>query len=406
MSRPRLAIWLHGARIADVESRGFADLRLRHTNTALVRWLINTPLISCSLRVSRLWQPASAYLRGLLPEGRHLAVAAQAANVATSDTYGLLLRYGRDVAGALVITRHDEEPDEGRWGIEPYTAETLGIAVGALDDGGEIVYPDSELSIAGLQNKLLLVGTESGWARPTGGRPSTHILKLDDSLRPGLIDAEYHALLVAGEIGLSSSDPMLLDVAGRHCLIVRRFDRSTADGVVRRVHQEDVCQALGVNHEAHNGRGKYEATGGPSFRAVAGLLQSDADDADHELVALAKLMTFTAVVGNADGHGKNVAFLHGADGRIRVAPAYDTVPTMLWSKLHTRPGMYIGGVEDLVRVDRDALIREATEWKMNKQTAITTIDQTLELLRAVTVDHDELAELIAANLDRIHRRLN
>lgn len=406
MSRPRLAIWLHGARIADVESRGFADLRLRHTNTALLRWLINTPLISCSLRVSRLWQPASAYLRGLLPEGRHLAVAAQAANVATSDTYGLLLRYGRDVAGALVITRHDEEPDEGRWGIEPYTAETLGIAVGAMDDGGEIVYPDSELSIAGLQNKLLLVETDTGWARPTGGRPSTHILKIDDSLRPGLIDAEYHALLVAGEIGLSSSDPMLFEVAGRHCLIVRRFDRSTVDGVVRRVHQEDVCQALGVNYEAHNGRGKYEATGGPSFRAVAGLLQSDADDADHEMVALAKLMTFTAVVGNADGHGKNVAFLHGADGRIRLAPAYDTVPTMLWSKLGTRPGMYIGGVADLVRVDRDALIREATGWKMNKQTAITTIDQTLELLRAVTVDHDELAELIATNLDRIDRRLS
>ena len=335
-----------------------------------------------------------------------MAVAAHAANVAASDTYGLLLRYGRDIAGALVITRHDEAPDEGRWGIEPYTAETLGIAVGALDDGGEIVYPDSELSIAGLQNKLLLVETETGWARPTGGRPSTHILKIDDSLRPGLINAEYHALVVAEEIGLSSSDPMLLEVGGRHCLIVRRFDRSTADGVVRRVHQEDVCQALGVNHEAQNGRGKYEAKGGPSFRAVAELLQSDAEDAEHEMVALAKLMTFTAVVGNADGHGKNVAFLHGADGRISLAPAYDTVPTMLWSKLATRPGMYIGGVADLVRVDRDALIREATGWKMNKQTAITTIDQTLELLRAVTVDHDELAELISTNLDRIDRRLN
>jgi len=403
LSRPRLAIWLDDTRIADVESRGFADLRLRHTNTALDRWPVNTPLISCSLRVGRSWQPASAYLRGLLPEGRHLGVAAQAANLATSDTYGLLVRYGRDVAGALVITRHDEEPDEGRWGIQPYTADTLSVAVGALDDGGEIVYPDSEQSIAGLQNKMLLVETEAGWARPTGGRPSTHILKLDDSLRPGLIDAEYHALLVAGEIGLSSSDPTLLEIAGRHCLIVRRFDRLIADGAVRRVHQEDVCQALGVYHEAHEGRGKYEATGGPSFRATAELLQSDADDANREMVALAKLMTFTAVIGNADGHGKNVALLHGADGRIRLAPAYDTVPTMLWPNLRTRPGMYIGGVADLARVDRDALIREATRWKMNKQTAITTIDQTLELLRAVTVHHHELAGLIATNLDRIQR---
>lgn len=403
MSRPRLAIWLDGARIADVESRGFADLRLRHTNTALTRWSINTPLISCSLRVSRLWLPASAYFRGLLPEGRHLSIAAQAANVATSDTYGLLLRYGRDIAGALVITRHDEEPNEGRWGIEPYTAETLGIAVGALDDGGEIVYPDSELSIAGLQNKLLLVETKTGWARPTGGRPSTHILKIDDSSRPGLIDAEYHALLVAGEIGLSSSNPKLLKIAGRHCLIVRRFDRSTADGEIQRIHQEDVCQALGLHHDAHNGRGKYEAMGGPSFRTVADLLQSDAENSDHEMVALAKLMTFTAVIGNADGHGKNVAFLHGTDGRICLAPAYDTVPTLLWSKLSTRLGMSIGGFIDLAQVDRDALIREAIGWKMNKQTAIATIDETLELLRVTIVNHDKLAELIATNLDRIGR---
>lgn len=404
MSRPRLAIWLHGVRVADVESRGFADLRLRHTNTALDRWPINTPLISCSLRVGRSWQPASAYLRGLLPEGRHLAAAAQAANVATSDTYGLLLRYGRDVAGALVFTRHDEEPDESRWGVEPYTADTLGVAVGALDDAGEIVYPDSELSIAGLQNKMLLVEIEAGWARPTGGRPSTHILKLDDSLRPGLIDTEYHALLIAGEIGMNSSEPILLEVAGRRCLIVRRFDRSIADGAVRRIHQEDACQALGVNHEAHEGWGKYEAMGGPSFRAVAELLQFDADDADREMVALAKLMTFTAVIGNADGHGKNVAFLHDADGRIRLAPAYDTVPTMLWPKLRTRLGMYIGGVTDLIHVDRDALIREATGWKMNKQAAINTIDQTLEQLGAVVIQHEELARLVAGNLDRIQRK--
>ena len=55
-------------------------------------------------------------------------------------------------------------------------------------------------------------------------------------------------------------------------------------------------------------------------------------------------------------------------------------------------------------IDRDALIREATGWKMNKQTAITTIDQTLEQLRTATVHHDELAGLIASNLDRIQRR--
>ena len=401
MSKPRLAVWLHGIRVADVEARGFADLRLRHTAAALDRWPVNTPLISCSLRVSRTWQPASPYLRGLLPEGRHLAAAAQAANLATSDTYGLLLRYGRDVAGALVITRHDDEPDVNRWGIEPYDDESLARAVGALDDGGEIVHPDSELSIAGLQNKLLLVATADSWARPTGGRPSTHILKLDDALRPGLIDAEHHALLLAGLLGISASDPQVIDIRGRRCLIVRRFDRFVSDAWVGRVHQEDACQAVGIPHERHDGRGKYESAGGPSFRSIAGLLESDARRPTEQLVALAKLMTLTAVIGNADGHGKNVALLHDADGYIKLAPAYDTVPTMLWPQLRTRLGMSIGGIADVADVSRDALINETRGWHVNPRVAADTVDQTLEQLGSITVEHPELANLVRTNMARI-----
>jgi serine/threonine-protein kinase HipA len=404
MSKPRLAIWLHGMRIADVESRGFGDLRLRHTNEALERWPINAPVISCSLRIGRSWQPAAAYLRGLLPEGRHLAAAAHAANVATSDTYGLLVRYGRDVAGALVITRHDERPDESRWGMEPYTSETLAGAVDALDAGNDVVYPDSELSIAGLQNKLLLVVTGDGWARPISGRPSTHILKLDDPLRPGLIDAEHHALLAAANVGVDASESAVREIADRRCLFVRRFDRTVTEGVVQRVHQEDACQALGVHHEAGGGRGKYESAGGPSFKDVAELLRTDSRDADQELRKLARLMTFTVVVGNADGHGKNVALLHDDDGYVRLAPAYDTVPTMLWPKLRTTPGMYVGGVADLLRVDRDALVRETRSWKLNSVVAVQTIDQTLDQLRAARIDHDDLCGLVAANLDRIRAK--
>lgn len=48
-------------------------------------------------------------------------------------------------------------------------------------------------------------------------------------------------------------------------IVVERYDRVVRDGVVRRVHQEDVCQALGVRPEA-----KYQSEGGPSPEAITG----------------------------------------------------------------------------------------------------------------------------------------
>jgi serine/threonine-protein kinase HipA len=350
------------------------------------------------------WQPAANYLRGLLPEGRHLQAAAAAANVATTDTYGLLRRYGRDVAGALVIGPSNEEPDDRRWGVEPYSHETLALAVGALDEGGDIIEPDSELSIAGLQNKLLLVRTGGGWGRPTGGRPSTHILKLDDPTRPGLVAAEHHALLLGKRAGVTDLNPQLESIANRACLIVERFDRRSVRRSIVRVHQEDICQALGVNHEARQGRGKYESGGGPTFTQTALLLSTYAIDATAELQKLAALMTFTVLVANADAHGKNIALLHSDDGAVSLAPAYDTVPTALWPALRTNPAMSIGHADTLDRVSYDDLIGEARRWGLSSDRAQRAIRDTIERVEASVVDHETLAELVAGNVSRLSAR--
>ena len=112
-------------------------------------------------------------------------------------------------------------------------------------------------------------------------------------------------------------------------------------------------------------------------------------------------MTLTAVIGNADGHGKNVALLHDADGYIKLAPAYDTVPTMLWPQLRTRLGMSIGGIADVADVSRDALINETRGWHVNPRVAADTVDQTLEQLGSITVEHPELANLVRTNMARI-----
>lgn len=183
MADRRLAVEIDGLRVAHIEARRWNDLRCRYTQDAFDRWQQNTPLLSCSLPLAPGPLEATAFCRGLVAEGRALDAMASRAGLATNDTFGLLTRYGRDVAGAISLVPAGEEPQRSA-STEPYDDQQLTQAVANLDDNPLGIEDDSELSLAGLQSKLLLVKAGLGWARPVGGAASTHILKVDDPRFP------------------------------------------------------------------------------------------------------------------------------------------------------------------------------------------------------------------------------
>lgn len=377
-----LGVWLDETRIAELLPRKGGAIDVRYTEEALRSWPQNSPLISCSLPLGPRLQPGLAFCRGLLPEGNALRALAERAGLATNDTFGLLERYGRDVAGALVISR--EEPAERRFGVEEYSEQSLREAIEDLDEHPLGAHDDSELSLAGLQDKLLLVDLgEEGWGRPLHGRPSTHILKLDDRLRPGLVDAEAECLRMARAVGLTEVDVRLETRGESRCLIVSRFDRSVRpDGAVTRIHQEDLCQATGVDPSDRRGRAKYERAGGPSLRQAAALLDSYAADVGAQLDRLVAIATFTVLTGNADAHGKNLAFLHPDPGRIELAPLYDTVPTVLWPKLRTEAAMSVGAQVSLPDVTLKDIIREGRAWRHPEDRVAAVATDTVEAMTA------------------------
>ena len=261
---------------ASIDAKRPWDLRCRYTDTIINRVPTNSPFISCSLPVSRGKENASWWASGLLPEGAHLQALATRAKVPTNYTADLLARYGRDIAGAFTITT-GEPPEPQRWALEPYTADGLAADLrNSATEPGFATRDDSELSLAGLQNKLLVVRVgPNEWARPLNGHPSTHIMKLDDPKRPGLTAAEHACLLMAKAVGLTTINAEMIDVDGLPILVVDRYDRSiSADGSMRHVHQEDACQALGTNLDAGHGRGKYQTAGGPSYADIAELLRA------------------------------------------------------------------------------------------------------------------------------------
>ncbi|MGH2879415.1 MAG: HipA domain-containing protein [Solirubrobacteraceae bacterium] len=407
MARPEpLGVWLDGLLVAEFIPRRPWQLQCVYSEHALARWPELSPLLSCSLPLQERRMDASVFADGLLPEGQHRQALSGELKVAVNDTYSLLRRFGRDVAGALVIAT--EEPTPRTPEAIPYTTASLEREVLDLPERPLAIHEDSELSIAGLQDKLLLVRLPDGrWARPAHGYPSTHILKLDDARRPGLVAAEAQCLKLAKLIGLTSVQAHIETIAERSCLIVSRFDREVRkDRTVRRIHQEDLCQALARSPDAARGRGKYQDAGGPSLREAADLLDRYATAYDEQLEKLLGVATFTVLIGNADAHGKNLALLHPTPETVALAPLYDTVPTVLWPQLRKRGAMSVGGRRQLDSIEIEDLVTEAVGWQLARERARMVVIDTAQSVRSAAAELDSDSPLAQYVLERSERLLS
>ena len=307
---------------------------------------INKPrAISLSLPISEEpFTPAQTrpFFEALLPEGAVREQIASQLKLAASDSYGLLSELGRDCAGALQIleAKRISEMPTVRW----LDDDELDALIEDLPRHPLGMRPQDErlrLSLAGVQNKAVLLRDDSGvFGKPLNGMPSTHILKPEPPGGdcPGLATNEYFCMRLAARCGLSAADVQLIQVAGRPCLVVQRFDRELSSFPPTRVHQEDLCQALGLTPDF-----KYQKEGWklPSYAALAGLLEEHSPSPGLDRLAGARAAVFNYLVGNADAHAKNISLIHGEDG-VRLAPLYDIVCTGAYPELDTHLALSIG----------------------------------------------------------------
>jgi len=301
--------------------------------------------ISLSLPLGREeFSPAESrpFFEALLPEGAVREQIASQLKLAASDSFGLLAELGRDCAGALQIVdtkRISDQPSVG-WlderELDALIEELPRHPLGIRDEDEHL-----RLSLAGVQNKAVLVRDEQGrFGKPLDGMPSSHILKpeLPDGKYPGLATNEYFCMRLAARCGLSTAGVELITAAGRPCLVVERFDREQLTCPHRRVHQEDLCQALGLTPDF-----KYQKEGWqlPSYRALADLLDEHGPWPGLDRLAGAQATVFHYLIGNADAHAKNISLIHTRDG-VRLAPLYDVVSTAAYPDLSTELALSIG----------------------------------------------------------------
>ncbi|MDQ1308126.1 MAG: serine/threonine-protein kinase HipA [Actinomycetota bacterium] len=99
----QLAVWLGDQKVAVLRRTGPGGLSCEYTRQTLAEHPLGIPMLSCSLPMRRGRQAAWPFVTGLLPEGHHRLSMSRLAGVDTLDALGMLARFGRDVAGALVI---------------------------------------------------------------------------------------------------------------------------------------------------------------------------------------------------------------------------------------------------------------------------------------------------------------
>jgi serine/threonine-protein kinase HipA len=202
------------------------------------------------------------------------------------------------------------------------------------------------LSLAGAQSKVPVVLVEGAVALPAPGQATTHILKPPISRFAATTENEAFVMRLAAAIGLDVAQAEARTVQDRTFLLVHRYDRAIgADGIVRRIHQEDFCQALGVPPET-----KYASEGGPTFKDCFALLRRVAARPAVDVLKLLDAVIFNVIAGNADAHGKNFSILYDAEGP-RLAPLYDLLATVAYPDLSPKFAMKIGKRATLAELD-------------------------------------------------------
>ena len=356
-----LHVVMNGRVIGDIQQTGKHRLRLRYAE----RTTGTTPLsVSMPLQSGRHREGVLVpWLEGLLPDRpKTLRQWRRQFQIADEGSPFALLRHvGEDVAGAAQFVRPERletvlrgqgdlnDLDAGR------VAEMLRRAKADLpastSDG-----LNGKFSLAGAQAKIALHRTDSGWSDPSGAVPSTHIAK---PAIPGMDDqdlAEAVTLRTAASLGLPSAWCSIEEFADERALVVERYDRiTTGDRAWRRVHQEDMCQALAV----WPGR-KYESQGGPGATTIADLINRTSQRPEEDNQRFAQALVFNWLTCGTDAHARNYSLLLSGSA-VRLAPLYDLNSHLAYSDGSGNDlSMRMGGTFRAARVTRSHWIRIAS----------------------------------------------
>jgi serine/threonine-protein kinase HipA len=373
-----LHLWLRGEHLGEVERLRNGRLRLRYDQRALDAYGLGARPLSLALPLTERRVQGDVlerFLDNLLPEGPARGALEREHRIRPGDAFALLEQIGQECAGAVQLTSDGTTPGAGDLvDLTDAEVDTIVADLPTLDPPhGQVV----SASLGGVQSKVLLTRTDRGWAWPAGGAMSTHLIKPEPitGIAPAdLIRWEEWALRLARGSGLAAAQADLAEFDGRLALVVERFDRR--DG--RRVHQEDLAQALGVAAQD-----KYESSGSDSrLRRIALGAGAEARDPAGFVTDLLAQVTFNLIVGNGDAHSKNYSLTIDEQATFTMSPLYDVAPVFLLDPRFQSFGHVLDGQTRLRYLSGAHLLREAAGWGLPPSRVQQTVRVVAERVRA------------------------
>ena len=129
---------------------------------------------------------------------------------------------------------------------------------------------------------------------------------------------EWLCLTLCHAHGLETASTEVRLFDGKPVMVVERFDRTWQEGVLYRLPQEDLCQALGVPPMR-----KYQSDGGPGIVDVMAFLNGAIAPYEDRLTFMKAQIVFWLLAA-FDGHAKNFSIFL-TPGGYRLTPLYDVM---------------------------------------------------------------------------------
>lgn len=325
MSPARLDVFLHGDRIGALSRLPDGGYGFAYAPEVVDRCGEGSVLLSHSLPVRAQafdHSEARPYFAGLLPDGPRRERIARELSLDPADDLGLLAELGGDCLGAVLVLPEGEAP------VADDSGDLVGIADEELEElldpsPGPLFDPDQpqrmRFALPGKRHKLALVRDEENdrWAWPTPGMPSTHIVKPESDTHPDLVANQMLCALLLFEIGMPIAHFEMRPIAGRRCLVSKRFDRWGEGASVTRLHQETIWQTLGLAPGAEQAE---EEADRPGFFHSRELLQRIGEDKSIDTLFSFGFCNFLlgndsdAIIHREDLHGRKWGVLFGDEG--------------------------------------------------------------------------------------------
>jgi len=314
--------------------------------------------LSVSMRLADITYSHSAvwpYLWNLLPENPNILQRwGQQFHVSSSNPFKLLKFVGADVPGAaqfLPPAAYAAVQAQHAPSIDWINLDELAQRLAQLQsDAAAVRRPGDrgKMTLPGAQAKTAFCWDEqrNRWGVPSGRAPTTHIIKPAVPGFDGLVENEHLCQDVARRLGLFAARTSVLTLNETTYIVIERFDRLPplrGSAFMRRVHQEDMCQALGLLPGA-----KYQQDGGPGVPDIVALIRRVGSDPDTDVYRFIDANAFNWLIGGTDAHAKNYSLLIGAGDEIRLSPLYDLSSQLPYPELiDQRVAMKIGDTYDI-----------------------------------------------------------